>query len=271
LHAFDNLTLQAKSVYVLDLSDNQVLYQKDAEMPRPLASITKVMTALAATEVLPINEVITIPFDTSPPGSAERLAQGDHWQLSDVLTFTLVSSSNGGADIIAQAANPLLHQKYPTIADDGVSSVTLWRMNDIAKSLGLTSMRFYNDTGLDESTTKAGAYGSAKDVALLFGYAVQKNQNIFAGTAKQGLSLESVDGARTVAFNTDHAISAIPGLVMSKTGTTDLAGGNLAIVFDVGPSHPIAIVVLGSTSDGRFADMKSLVAATQEALGATVQ
>ena len=53
---------------------------------------------------------------------------------------------------------------------------------------------------------------------------------------------------------------------MGKTGYTDLAGGNLAVVFDVGPVHPVIAVVLHSTQLGRFDDMKKLVAATQEAV-----
>jgi D-alanyl-D-alanine carboxypeptidase len=46
---------------------------------------------------------------------------------------------------------------------------------------------------------------------------------------------------------------------MGKTGFTDLAGGNLAIVFDVGLAHPVVAVVLGSSEEGRFSDMQKLV------------
>lgn len=48
----------------------------------------------------------------------------------------------------------------------------------------------------------------------------------------------------------------------SKTGLTDLAGGNLAIAFDAGLGHPIVVVVLGSTEDGRLTDVENLVDAT---------
>lgn len=270
-HAFDTVTVQAKSAYVIDLTDNRVLYQKDPVTARPLASITKVATALVAAEVLPLNQVITIPFDTAPAGSTQRLAKGDRWRVSDVMTFTLVSSSNEGATILAHAAEEPLHEKYPDVTDDGAASVTIWRMNDLAHSLNLTTMSFSNPSGLDESASRAGAYGSAKDVAALFAYASTHAPGVFAGTAIDGVTLTSVDGTKTAAFNTDEAINAIPGLVMGKTGTTDLAGGNLAIVFDVGPSHPVAAVVLGSTPDGRFEDMKTLVAAAQKELSDSVQ
>ena len=55
-------------------------------------------------------------------------------------------------------------------------------------------------------------------------------------------------------------------MIASKTGFTNLAGGNLAIVFDAGFMHPIAIVVLGSTIDGRFSDILKLQRAALEKL-----
>ena len=53
---------------------------------------------------------------------------------------------------------------------------------------------------------------------------------------------------------------------MGKTGLTDLAGGNLAVVFDVGLAHPVVAVVLGSTESGRFVDMQKLVDAARIAV-----
>jgi len=79
-------------------------------------------------------------------------------------------------------------------------------------------------------------------------------------------TLHSVDGASTKAVNTDEALPDLPDIVLGKTGFTQLAGGNLAVVFKH-DGHLISAVVLGSTYDGRFSDMKKLVAATQKALG----
>jgi len=57
-------------------------------------------------------------------------------------------------------------------------------------------------------------------------------------------------------------VGTIPRLLLSKTGYTDLAGGNLALVFDAGIMHPIAVIVLGSSKSARFTDGTALVAAT---------
>ena len=64
------------------------------------------------------------------------------------------------------------------------------------------------------------------------------------------------------ARNTNQETGKFPLLIASKTGYTDLAGGNLALAFDAGFNRPIIIVVLGSSYEGRFADAEKLVWAT---------
>jgi D-alanyl-D-alanine carboxypeptidase (penicillin-binding protein 5/6) len=257
------LNLQAQSAYVLDISDGHVLYALNPDVQLPLASLTKVPLTLAVSSALSPDALITIPYDTAPAGSAERLAAGQKWKVQDVINFTLIASSNDGADILAAAADDDIRAQYPQAP---AQHATLWRMNKFAQDLGLTHTYFLNDNGLDISTTQAGAYGSAHDVAVLFAYAATSAPQVFGGTTRGGMLLTSSDGAHTSAFNTDLALGSIPGLIMGKTGYTDLAGGNLAIVFDVGPGRPVVAVVLHSTQDDRFTDMKKLVAATLQAI-----
>lgn len=260
---FAGITLKAKSVYVLDLQTNRVLYSLNPDVQLPLASLIKVPLALVVSQVLPPETIITIPRDTSPRGSAERLAAGEKWRLSDVLTFTLVASSNAGAEILAEAAGSAILTRYQEAPRD---NPTLWRMNDLARELNLTQTYFLNVNGLDLSTSQAGAYGSARDMAKLFAYAASASPSTFGGTVRDGLLLTSVDGSKTSAFNTDKALGSIHGLIMGKTGFTDLAGGNIGVVFDVGPAHPVVAVILGSTEEGRFEDVKQLVGASEEAI-----
>lgn len=260
--AFASVQLLAQSAYVYDLTTHQVLYTLNPDAERPLASLTKVAMALAVSEVLPPDSTITIPYDTATPGSAEILTKGSVWPVRDVLDFTLIASSNQGADILAAAANDALHAKYPQSPMTSDNSATVWRMNDIAQSLGLTSMYFDNDNGLDITTTQSGAYGSARDVGTLVAYAASTSLSTFAETTKSNMLFTNADGVTASAYNTDTALGAIPGIIMGKTGYTDLAGGNLAVVFDAGLGHPIVAVVLGSTEDGRFTDMEQLVKAS---------
>lgn len=53
-------------------------------------------------------------------------------------------------------------------------------------------------------------------------------------------------------------LSSLPGFVGAKTGYTDLAGGNLVVIFDIEIGHPLVAVVLGSTEQGRFDDIRTL-------------
>ena len=205
--------------------------------------------------------LITIPFDTSPPGSAQRLAAGEKWRVRDVVNFTLIASSNKGAEILAIAADERLNTKYPNAPLGGAA---LWRMNDLARELNLRNTYFLNVSGLDESETQSGSHASARDVAKLFGHAASTAPEFFSGTTVDGLLLSDERGRTTSAFNTNEVLGSIPGLIMGKTGYTDLAGGNLAIVFDLGLAHPIVAVVMGSTYEGRFTDMKALVEAASE-------
>ena len=256
--AFINVQLQATSAYIYDLTTHQVLFTLNPDERRPLASLTKIAMALAVSEVLPPDSTITIPYDTANPASAEVLTKGSVWPVRDVLNFTLIASSNQGADILSAAANDALHAKYPQSPAQGT---TVWRMNDIAQSLGLLSVYFLNDNGLDISTDWSGGYGSARDVGTLVAYAASTSPSTFSATTKSNMVFTNADGQTATAFNTDTALGAIPGIIMGKTGYTDLAGGNLAIVFDAGVGHPVVAVVLGSTEAGRFTDMKQLVAA----------
>jgi len=255
---FADLSHSAKSAIVIDIKDNATLYAYNPDVQLPLASLVKIPLALVVSEVLSPDTIVTIPRDTAPQGSIERLAKGEKWRIQDIIDFTLVASSNAGAEILAEAADSAIRARYP---DAPAGSAAVWRMNDVARELGLTHTYFLNVSGLDESTTLSGAYGSARDIATLYAYAVSSSQSsIFNETAESGIILKSSNGkGRTVAYNTNEAVRDIPGLIMGKTGITDLAGGNLAVVFDVAPAHPVVAVVLGSTREGRFKDMRELV------------
>lgn len=259
---FSDLNLAAKGAIVVDLKDNAVLYAYNPDVQLPLASLIKTPLALVVSEALPPDTIITIPRDTAPPGSVERLAKGEKWRVQDVIDFTLVASSNVGAEILAEAADAAIRTRYPA-APEG--SAAIWRMNELAHELGLTRTYFLNTSGLDESSTLSGAYGSARDIATLYAYAASSHSSIFSQTAQSGIFLTPKNGSRkTVAYNTNEALEDIPGLIMGKTGITSLAGGNLAIVFEVAPAHPVVAVVLGSTREGRFRDMRQLVERTRQ-------
>jgi D-alanyl-D-alanine carboxypeptidase len=247
---FATLSLQAKSAYVWDIKNQKAVFAKNANDALPLASIAKIMTADVASELLSATATVSINQNDLSQDGDTGLFLNERWIFKKLLDFTLAVSSNDGASALANAA----------------SSDFINKMNEKAAALGLSSMRFYNSTGLDESPTQSGAYSSAVDVAKLFAYTLQNHPEIFGATKYAKFTTYSLDNFKHTAVNTDSEINNIPGIIGSKTGYTDIAGGNLAVIYDAGVNYPIVVVVLGSTYDGRFDDVTALVRATNQAL-----
>ena len=168
----------------------------------------------------------------------------------------LVSSSNDSAYAVAASIIPFLktQQQDTTFIDT---------MNERALQLGLTKTSFLTTTGLDiNNETEPSAYSSARDVSRLFAYIVKQHSSLLESTRENSISRTSLYNKTYYLQNTNPFTDEIPLLIGSKTGLTDIAGGNLVIAFDAGLMHPIVIVILGSSSEGRFTDMKILIDAT---------
>ncbi|MCI0542186.1 hypothetical protein L0Y69_00305 [bacterium] len=267
---FSDLSLQARAIYVYDIRLDRVLYEKNAEIPKPLASLTKVMTALVASDFSAdfLVEITPIAIENASSSSTTvALGEGERWNLGNLLPYTLLASSNEGANAIALAEGNELLRSPNWTGDSNPEGAFVAKMNSRAQDLGLRTFIFHNPTGLDIDDAKSGGYGSAKDVSSLFAYILGTNPEILAGTVLPRDSFTRRDGTQENAWNTNPLVASIPGLLASKTGYTDIAGGNLALAMNIGPLRPIIIVILGSTKDGRFSDAQKLIAASVKAIG----
>lgn len=253
--SFADIAVQAKSAIVVDVHSGTVLYEHNADDQLPLASLTKVSLAYAVAQTLNLQSSFVLSESLPPVVTANGIPTGTRMTVQELLDYTLAASSNEGAELLARMADDAVRAQFPE-APQG--EATLWLMNKNARDRSLTRTYFANPSGLDLSENTAGAYGSARDVASFFAFIAETQPDVFARTTTEWFSIGSV-----AVGNTNEALSAIPGLIMGKTGYTDLAGGNLAVVFDAGPTRTIAIVVLGSTKEGRFSDMKTLIDATR--------
>jgi D-alanyl-D-alanine carboxypeptidase (penicillin-binding protein 5/6) len=287
IRPFPSVQLGAASAIVVDLSTGRALFERDPDTPRPLASITKLVTALVAGERLDPAAQITVaslteteegPTFVLPPEpmlatdgtpvldekgeprfyEAREVAQviahavPIEARVDDAISYALVASSNEAAAALAAAAGP-------------GEAAFVERMNEAAARAGARSMRFGNATGLDVGGA-ASATGSARDVATLLGYLLANEPALLAPTAKPTVTVPTDQGPLT-AKNTNEIVGSLPNLIGGKTGLETSAGGNLAVVIDPGLGQPIAIVVLGSTKEGRFADAQTLADATVRYLG----
>jgi D-alanyl-D-alanine carboxypeptidase (penicillin-binding protein 5/6) len=191
------------------------------------------------------------------------LFANETWKLKDLISFVLMTSSNDGADALAVAVG---------MADDTATSSSAGKaidtfvnaMNAKVRDLKLNDTAFTNPTGLDEVGGSYGGEGTASDMAKITAYAWEYFPEILTDSAELQRTYISEDGFTHEAKNTNKQVYSYTGLLGSKTGYTDYAGGNLAVVYDAGLDHPIVIVVLGSTLEGRFTDVKALIDATAE-------
>lgn len=247
---YEALALEAKAAIVYDLTTGEVLYAKNADAQLPLASLTKLLTVYAGASALGTGAVVNVSATALLPEGDSGFYPGESFAFSELAKAALVASSNDAAEAIAETAR----------TKRSVSADVL--MAGAAAAAGLTATYAVNGTGLDINETLSGGYGSAQDVALLAGAFLDRARAIASATTKPAVSVSSLSGETYLFKNTNPLAPSIPGLLLSKTGYTDLAGGNLAIIFDASINHPIAVVVLGSTVDGRFNDVDALVHAT---------
>jgi serine-type D-Ala-D-Ala carboxypeptidase (penicillin-binding protein 5/6) len=245
---FAGVKLEAKAAVVYDVESGQVVYSREGETQLPLASLTKVMTALVASQLLPSATLIPINADALATLGDSGFREGEEWQLSELVDFTLVTSSNDGARAIAQAAEQLTRRNF------------ISEMNARAAALGLSQTYFQNETGLDLGPARPGASGSAYDVAKLFSHILKERPEILAATSRSTVQATSLEHAY-FGRNTNNLAAVMPGILGSKTGYTDLAGGNLAVVVDAGLRQPYVIVIMGSSQEGRFRDVERLTGA----------
>ncbi len=255
---FANMNLFAHSAVVWDVKNQKFLYKKNEQDVVPLASLTKLMTALAAVEILPNGSNIKITNEYLQEEAPKELLANENWDLRKLISLTLLSSSNAGARAIATVAGAFLPQKQT----EDTRQVFIDYLNKRAGELKLDSMRFYNDSGLDLDTEESGAYGSAQDVAKLMDYIIKTQPNLLESTKFSNLTLTSNNNSVHQVKNTNIIIDSIPGVAASKTGYTDLAQGNLMVEFSPGLEGPYVAVVLGSTFEGRFTDIDKLINAT---------
>ncbi len=235
----------ARSAIVYDIKSGEILYGKNIDMQLPIASITKLITALVSENELGSSAIVDISKEDLHTEGDSGLIAGDYWREGELSDFMLSVSSNDASTALANKA--------------GGGEEFVIKMNRFVKKLGLQSTVLFNESGLDINERKAGGYSTARDIAILLSYMAIVKPEVLEATAFVEFNSVSITGLKHRAVNTNRIVGSIPGIIGGKTGFTNLAGGNLVIVFDASIGRPIVVVVLGSTRDGRFDDVLKLV------------
>lgn len=232
-------TLSARAVLVKDLETNTILYQKDASTPLPIASTTKIMTALVASEYFKQNTALTVGTSANISGSKVGLIKGEDLSFRSLLYGMLLNSGNDAAFAIAE--------NYPGGVLGFVSS-----MNKKAMDLSLKNTHFDNPAGFDSSNH----FSSAADLAKITEEAL-KNYQLARIFATRETNIVSLDKKYThQLLNLNKLLSSINGVLGVKTGTTQQAKENLVTLVERN-GHKVLLVTLGS--DDRFGETTRMI------------
>lgn len=262
VNPFEDVRLSARSAIIKDVVTGKILYEKNPDEIHPLASLTKVLTAVTALDILEEDSLVQVHQSDLSVGNDSGLVVGSYFRLKDILKLMLVASSNSAAMAVATNAGEKI---APTPSES--MNYFMDKMNATASKIGMEKSTFNNPSGLDENNeTVASAKGSARDVSRLFEYVLKNHQEILESTREDHLRIRTKEGYEHNIINTNSIVGELPNIIGSKTGYTDLAGGNLAVVIDPGLNTPVVIVVLGSSKKGRFKDVERLSNATLDYL-----
>lgn len=227
------LSLDARSAVVMDAVTGDVLYGKAADQVVPIASITKIMTAMVTIDArLNMAESITLvssDFETSSGKKySSRLRVGDTLNRAEMLLMALMKSENPAAKSLART--------YP----DGYTAF-LAKMNQKARDLGLTSMRFYDATGLEPRNVS-----SARDLAALVSYSYDYGV-IRQFSAYQSYSFDLGNRVYHAANTNGLVRDGRWNIGLSKTGFIREAGRCVVMQANVN-NRPAVVVLMGANS-----------------------
>lgn len=230
----------AKAALVYDVGSGKYLYQKNDNAKLPMASLTKLMTALVIMQSHKPDDVVTIPDGLPALGAADEalgFQPGEKFTVEQMLQALLIQSANDSANALA-------------VWDAGSIEGFTAKMNQSAKAWDLENSQFNSVSGLDTPNH----YASAKDLQKLS--SILLNSKMFRDTIKSQKSTITAQSGKQYKLTTTNQDLSVPYIYGIKTGFTDKAGQCL-ILLGRKDGHEIITVVLNSPD--RFQESKNMV------------
>lgn len=243
--------IESKSVILMEETSGTVLFEKNADEKREIASVTKVMTALLLMEQIDAGKIkyddlITASENAEEMGGSQvYLEVGEQMSVDDMLKALMVASGNDAAVAIAEHVSGTVEE-----------FVNL--MNKKAEELGMKNTHFANPNGLPEESEPE--YSTARDVATMSRELISKHPDITKYTT---IWMDSLRGGEFALANTNKLLSptintGYDGATGLKTGFTTNAMHCLSATAKRGDLGLVAVVLGGPTSDIRFSETKDL-------------
>lgn len=231
----------AKAVLMYDLTTNKTLFEYQAKEKLPMASLTKIMTAIVAMENRKENDEYLVRREDLVGEDSMGLEAGEILTLRELLYGLMLNSGNDASEVIAN--------NHP-----GGRSNFLRAMEDKAKSLGITDTKFSNPSGLQGDGTQ---YTTAYDLLVMTRYMMSN----FPEIRKIVSTYEYVIPANKYhkeyhLFNETNLLTSYPGVKGVKTGFTPEAGMCLVTYLDYRGHHIIGIIL---NSQNRREEMRNFL------------
>ncbi len=249
--------ISAHASVIVDADSGKVLYARNADEKRQIASLTKLFTATIVMErIKNLDELVTIDEEAvysegtrvgcprSGFCNGVRLKPGEQLSVRNLLKAALMNSANDAAVALG---------KHIGKTQDGFAAI----MNTRAGELGLANSHFCTPSGLEPDGRESECYSSAADVAKIATHALDFPE-LWEIMRLEKETLTSADGRyKHDIFNTDQLLGQFPHLIGTKTGFTPLAGYSLlAVATDPSGHHRVVAVVLDDQS--RWQSIRSM-------------
>ena len=222
--------LSAASAIVIDADTLEVLFQKNADEKRSIASTTKILPSLIACESGKLEDTVNITWDmVNTHGSLLGLRENDKITLYDLVAGMLLPSGNDAANAVAI---------YLAGSLEDFAAV----MNKKAAELGMNDSLFVTPSGLDEGNH----HSTARDMAVLTANAL-KNET-FAGIFSMSSADVKINGEMHTIYNHNRLLQELDGCIGGKTGFTDKAGRCLVSAAEKN-GNTLVCVTLGAPDD----------------------
>jgi D-alanyl-D-alanine carboxypeptidase/D-alanyl-D-alanine carboxypeptidase (penicillin-binding protein 5/6) len=223
----EQIGVSAASAILIEAEGGRVLYEKNADVRRGMASTTKIMTALVALESGNVDRTVTVPADAvGVEGSSLYLVAGEKMTLRQLLYALMLRSANDVAAAIAIAVGGSV---------EGFAEM----MNGRAEKMGLENTHFENPHGLDGD----GHYTTARELAIITAEALKNEDFVrIVSTFSARLPLDGVPDRRVV-VNHNRLLSDYEGCIGVKTGFTKKCGRCLVTAAERGGVRLIAVTL----------------------------
>lgn len=243
--------LSALSAISYDITTDSLLYSKNSDQKLPMASLTKIMTAVVALENMNIHDEVRISKKAATIGeNVMGLTENEKMSVDDLLYGLILVSGNDAAEALAQGSS-FGREEFVHV------------MNSRAESLGLSNTRFTNPSGLNGDGAQ---YTTAQELLMLSRYALTFDEFAKVASSLNHDIPKTSEHKEYSIPNLTNLMTSYPGVKGLKTGYTEEAGMCLVTYLEQ-DGHKIIAVVLNSAD--RRAEMKELLDYSIKSIGLT--